>query len=179
MKRIAAIGMLVAVSHMDAALAVGPGYLGDLSGQVASIGNSFGPASAGLPFNDLYSFDLSDPAQAVGTTVTVNLELGGASFELSDLVIQLADSTGVTVYDTDSQLLSGVTLSVNALLLNGTGYRFLVNGDVTGSLGGAYGGVLEAAPVPEGDVWSMLLAGTGLVALRMRSRNRAVREIRT
>ena len=66
------------------------------------------------------------------------------------------------------------TLSLSAMLPAATGYRFVVSGNVTGTLGGSYGGVLAAAPVPEPETWAMLLAGLGLVGFSARRRMRGV-----
>jgi hypothetical protein len=49
-------------------------------------------------------------------------------------------------------------------------YRFVVSGDVMGTLGGSYGGILQAVPVPEVDASVMLLAGLGLVGFMVSRR---------
>ena len=144
--------------------------LGDLTGLAASIGNTFGSAAFGSSFSDSYTFDLSTLAQSVGTTVTINLALGPNSFQLSNMAIKLTDSTGATTYASDSIMDASNALQLSANLNAGIGYRFLVTGDVTGNLGGGYGGVLQAVPVPEAETYAMMLAGLGLVGFMARRR---------
>jgi hypothetical protein len=55
------------------------------------------------------------------------------------------------------------TLSVVATLPANIGYQFVVSGDVTGNLGGGYGDVLQALPVPKPETHAMLLAGMCLL----------------
>jgi hypothetical protein len=43
----------------------------------------------------------------------------------------------------------------------------VVSGNVTGTSGGSYGGVLQAAPVPEPKSWMSLVAGLGLIGLKL------------
>jgi zona occludens toxin (predicted ATPase) len=173
MKKALYAAMLIALlghAMPASAVAVGPGYLGNLTGNSYVIGNSFSGLSHGLNFSDVYTFDLSSTSQSVGTTVTINVDLGSLNFELNDMAISLTDSTGAIVYDADSQLLSGTTLAVDALLSAGSGYRFVVAGTVAGSLGGSYGGVLQAVPVPEAQTCAMMAAGLALVGLAARRR---------
>ena len=144
--------------------------LGDLTGLAASIGNTFGIADYGSSFSDLYTFELSSVSQAVGTTVTINLTVGQNNFELSNMAIKLTDSTGTTTYAMDNSMDASNALQLSVNLNAGTGYRFLVTGDVTGNLGGGYGGVLQAVPVPEAETYAMMLAGLGLVGFMARRR---------
>ena len=62
--------------------------------------------------------------------------------------------------------------SVQAALPSAGTYYFGVLGQTTGSLGGAYGGVLQTvlAPVPEPETYAMLLAGLGAMGLISRRR---------
>ena len=147
-------------------------YLGDLTGMSASVGNTFTAADMGSSFSDVYTFDLSSLSQSVGTTVTINLTLGTLNFELSNMAIALTDSTGSTTYAMDNTLDASNALQVGAFLNAGTGYRFVVTGDVTGNLGGGYGGVLQAAPVPEAKTYAMMLAGLALVGFMARRSTR-------
>ncbi|MGO9444739.1 MAG: FxDxF family PEP-CTERM protein [Thiobacillaceae bacterium] len=169
----------LATGFIGSALATvsGPGSLGDLSGTSVSIGDAFNSSEAGSSFTDLYTFDLSNASQTVGTTVTINLSVGGSSFDLSNMVIEFTDSTGTNVYASDSQNIDGDTLSLNSDLANGADYHFVVTGEVAGAAGGSYAGVLQALPVPEADVYSMFVAGIGLIALRLRNRIGSARRI--
>jgi hypothetical protein len=154
---------------------VAPGYLGNLTGNTYSIGNTFSALAYGSSFVDTYSFDIAPDSVTVGTTVTINLDLPffpGPEFELTNMSIKFTDAAGVIVYDVDSQSHnSDYTLSVVATLPADLGYQFVVSGDVTGNLGGSYGGVLQALPVPEPETHAMLLAGLCLMgAISRRTR---------
>lgn len=162
---------LALAGNVTAAFAVGPGYLGDLSGQTASIGKSF---SAGATINDIYTFDISTPSVAVGTTVTIDLDilpfLPGKEFELTNLMIKFLDTNGA-VLASDSTLDAGNALQIYQTFAVGTGYSFVLTGNATGTLGGSYGGVLQAVPVPEADTYALILAGLGLVGFMARRRS--------
>ena len=144
--------------------------LGDITGLAENIGNTFGAATYGSSFSDVYTFDLSTASQSVGTTVTIDLSAGPLNFQLSNMAIKLTDSTGTTTYAMDNTMDASKTLQLSANLASGTGYRFLVTGDVTGNIGGGYAGVLAAAPVPEAETYAMMLAGLGLVGFMARRR---------
>lgn len=142
--------------------AVGPGPLGDLSGQTVSIGSSFAP---GVAFSDIYTFDLASFSSVAGTAVTLELDLPtspGTEFRITDFAIAFYDAANTLIAQDVATAPDDYTLSLSAMLPAATGYRFVVSGNVTGTLGGSYGGVLAAAPVPEPETWAMLLAGLGL-----------------
>lgn len=165
---------LLLATHFGPAVAVGPGDLGNLSGQTVNFGNTF--ASGGL-FSDNYIFDISQLSAAVGTSVTINLDLpywAGAEFELSNMAIKFTDSIG-NILGSDSQSsASDTTLTAVVTLPTGNDYKFIVSGEITGTLGGSYGGVLQAypasVPVPEADAYLFMALGLGLVGLLARRR---------
>lgn len=68
-----------------------------------------------------------------------------------------------------------LTLPANTPFTTGD-YTLKIGGDVTGILGGSYTISAVTAPVPEPETWGMLLAGLGLVGLRMRQRRHASRQ---
>jgi len=153
--------------HMNPAVAIGPGNLGNLSGQTVSIGNTFSASSQNSYFNDVYIFDISPQSAAIGTTVTVNFDLPffpGPEFQLSNKNIKFTNSTDTITYASDSQVnpLDDI-LSVSAFLPAALDYRFVVSGNVTGNLGGSYAGILQALPIPEPDTHALLLAGLGMI----------------
>ena len=148
--------------------------LGDITGLAKNVGNSFVAADYGSSFSDLYTFDLSTASQSVGTTVTIDLSVGPLTFQLSNMAIRLTDSTGATTFAMDNSMDASGALQLSANLSAGTAYRFLVTGDVAGTSGGGYGGVLLAAPIPEADTYAMMLAGLGLVGFMARRRARSM-----
>ena len=143
--------------------------LGDLTGLAASIGNSFNATAFNSSFSDEYTFSLNTLSQSVGTTVTIDLSLGANNFQLSNMVIEMFDSTGVTSYGFDNTMDASKSLQLITTLGAGS-YKFLVTGVVSGNLGGGYGGVLQAVPVPEAETYAMMLAGLGLVGFMARRR---------
>lgn len=169
--KVSLLGLMLA-GYISSASAVGPGYLGNLSGQTYTIGNTFSAIAYGSSFVDTYVFDIAPQSVTVGTAVTINLDIPlfpGPEFELSNMSIKFTDATGVTTFDIDNQTNpADNTLSVFATLPAALGYKFIVAGDVTGSFGGSYGGVLQAMPVPEPETYAMFMAGLGLMGFMAR-----------
>lgn len=160
----ALLGLMLA-GFVGTAAAVGPGHLGNLSGESFSIGNSFGPMSA---IYDVYTFDILPFSAVAGTAVTVNLDIplfAGTEFAISNFGVEFRDAANVLIASDFQASPTDYTVEIAANLAAGTGYRFIVLGDVTGTLGGSYGGALAAAPIPEAKTYLMLLAGLGLVGL--------------
>ena len=108
------------MGYAGSASAVGPGYLGNLTGNTYNIGNTFSALAYGSSFVDTYLFDIAPTSVTVGRTATINLDIPffpGPEFELSNMSIKFTDTTGVTVYDVDSQSNAvDYTLSVVATL---------------------------------------------------------------
>lgn len=172
---------LLLAGYMGSAVAAGPSYLGNLSGQTVGIANTYYISSSLFPsgstFADIYSFDISPVSVAVGTSVTINLDLpflSGPEFELSNMMIQFADAFGTLIVADAQSDAADTTLSVAATLPMANDYKFIVSGKVTGTLGGSYGGVLQAIsvayPVPEADTYALMGLGLGLVGLLARRR---------
>lgn len=160
----ALLGLMLA-GFMGSAAAVGPSYLGNLSGQSFSIGNSFSSQSS---IYDVYTFDILPLSAAAGTAVTINLDiplLVGAEFSISNFGVEFRNAANVLIASDFQTSQTDYTVEIAANLAADTGYRFIVLGDVTGNLGGSYGGVLAAAPIPEAESYLMLLAGLGLVGM--------------
>jgi hypothetical protein len=144
------------------AWAVTPGALGDLAGQTLSIGNSAAP---GQVFSESYTFDLAFDSIFAGTAVTLHLDLPptpGVEFSLAHFSLALFDANHTLLAQDVASAPDDFTLSLPTALAAASGYRLVVSGTATGTLGGGYGGVLAAAPVPEPHTWAMLLAGLGL-----------------
>lgn len=161
---------------MGSAVAVGPSDLGNLTGQTVNIGNSF---AAGTAFSDEYIFDIMPLSATVGTGVTITLDipqLAGQEFAIENFAVAFKDSQGNTIIDDVQTSAADFVVSVFAELPAALDYKFVVTGNATGTLGGSYGGVLQAVavtPVPEAESYGMMLAGLGLVGF-MVSRRRSV-----
>ena len=172
----ALLGLLLA-GFMGSAAAVGPSYLGNLSGQTVSVGNTFSSNSViNDVINDVYTFDIMPGSAAVGTAVTINLDipfLAGTEFSLANFGVAFWDSLDNVIVSDVQTSVNDLTVSIFANLSSAIGYQFVVTGNVTGTLGGGYGGVLAAAPIPEPRDWMMMLAGLGLIGMMVsRSRRR-------
>jgi len=165
MYRIKALLGLLLAGFVGTAAAVDPGYLGNLSGETVSIGNSF---AAGASFSDAYVFDILPMSATVGTAVTITLDIPqfeGQEFAIEDFAVAFKDSLGATIVSDIQTSLTDYTLSIFADLASANDYAFVVSGNVTGMLGGSYGGVLQAVAVPEPKGWLLMLAGVGMVGL--------------
>lgn len=173
MKLIQTLLTLALAGSMGSAIAVGPSDLGNLTGQTINIGNSFG---AGAIFSDVYTFDIAPESATVGTAVTINLNIpqfAGEEFAIENFGVAFKDNLGTTIISDIQTTLTDYTVSIFANLPAALDYTFVVSGNVTGTLGGSYGGVLQAVAVPEAETYAMMLAGLGLVGF-MVSRRRSV-----
>jgi hypothetical protein len=158
---------LVMAGFMAKASAVGPSDLGNLSGQTITIGNSFIAAAS---FNDEYIFDILPVSAVVGTAVTINLNIpqfSGQTFAIENFAVAFKDNLNNTIVSDFQTTLTDYTVSLFAYLPSSLDYTFVVASNVTGTLGGSYGGVLQAVPVPEPKVWMSLVAGLGLIGLKL------------
>jgi hypothetical protein len=63
---------------------------------------------------------------------------------------------------------------INPILLTAGSYILHVAGNVSGTSGGSYSGILNIASVPETDQWALMLAGFGLIGFMVNRRKRAV-----
>lgn len=154
-------------AFMGTAAAIGPADPGNLSGQTVNIGNSF---AAGASFNDEYIFDILPASSTVGTAVTISLDipqLAGQEFAIENFAVVFKDSLNHTIISDIQTSLIDYTVSIFANLPSAFDYKFVVSGNVTGTLGGSYGSVLQAVPVPvpEPKAWMALVAGIGLVGM--------------
>lgn len=121
---------------------------------------------------DLYQFAVGASGLAAGAVVSTPIDLPftpGLEYGYSFVGIGLFnDAFAPLLLDQDGS--DGFSLQVG-LPTAGT-YYFGVLGQTTGSLGGAYGGVLQTvvAAVPEPETYAMLLAGLGAMGLVSRRR---------
>jgi hypothetical protein len=57
----------------------------------------------------------------------------------------------------------GTIAVISPITLNAGNYVLEVRGDVVGTAGGSYAGVLNIAPIPEPGEWALMLIGLGLI----------------
>ncbi len=141
-----------------------------------------GPAP--LSFGDFFTFELPASASSAYSVVNfpvseLNLDLAFNSLALFSMGADGAiGGTGANqdilrasangIVGTGSQSLSvnlGPTASAQKMYLH-------VSGFTTGSAGGLYSGAISVSPVPEPEVWAMMLVGAGLVGFRLRNRSK-------
>jgi hypothetical protein len=170
MKFVQSLLALALAGALGSAYAVGPSYVGNLSGTSVSVGNSFAPSSV---INDVYTFDILPLSSVAGTAVTINLDIplfAGTEFAISNFGVEFRDGLGNLITSDFQTSPTDYTVEISANLPAATGYKFIVLGNVTGTLGGSYGGALAAAPVPEAETYAMMLAGLGLVGFTVSRR---------
>lgn len=151
----AALGCVALASH-----AVGPGSLGAIDNTSVPIGNSFASAVGG--FTDLYTFTLGTPNVLGGVVATFD---SGLVFNIDNLAVSLTGGTIVGSL-TDSNPADGYQFGG----LLGGAYTLKVMGDVLGTSGGAYGGTIQATPVPEPESYALMLAGLAAMTFVARRR---------
>jgi hypothetical protein len=143
--------------------------------------------------NDLYAFELPSNGGSAYTVLNVPLEInfpspigGVGTFNMLLTTFALFSNPDgvVTAMNGDEAVLKAVNstdpgMSSNQIQFNlgpnaAVGPMFLqVTGTANGSLGGIYSGVILAiSPVPESDIWAMMLVGVGLVGFRLRTRSK-------
>jgi hypothetical protein len=169
-KKLVALGFSVLFMFSGQAMATTKD-LGPQSPPVSlTIGNTF--LSPQSQFYDDYLFSIS-PASFDSITTTINL---GSMLGINNLQTRLYSGT-VTTTGAPTGLLQAWSI---AIPISGTGYNgsiavispvtlsagnyvLEVRGDVVGSAGGSYAGVLNIAPIPEPGEWALLLIGLGVI----------------
>ena len=119
-------------------------------------------------------------------TITENLFAGSGisdtplNFTIGNVTNQYKNIVGLsaTIYKSDNTFHVGfvpngdadhLTQPDNTFFAAGA-YTMIVGGNATGSAGGLYNITAVTAPVPEPEAWGMLLAGLGLIGLRLRQK---------
>jgi hypothetical protein len=147
----------------------------------AHFGDTFAAATSGNTFSDLFTFNVGSPFDAassvtssyLNTPQTKDLLITGfslyrynpATMAVLGTVVTGINDTGFGSHPTDSWSLSAYGLA-------GGDYALRIDGRVTGAGGGAFGGDLTIAPVPEPQAWAMLLAGLGFMTVAGACRRR-------
>jgi len=170
---------------------VGPSGLGTINGSLQqNIADSFtalsAPSNPLLPYNftDAYTFTVTNTITTGGFVATINL---GSLDNISNLQAAVFAGTplggaGSFLYNTGSTGASAGLAwtggSGSYISLDSTGtlaageYTLEIRGDVTGSQGGNYVGILNISAVPEASTFALTMAAlgaAGLVARRRRS----------
>lgn len=123
-------------------------------------------------FTDIYNFSIINTPNVAGAAVTIDLNLGGSGFHISNLSLGLFDASN-SMLDSDTVTNNTTDLAVavsDTGLANGN-YYFKVMGlaDGLNTNKGMYA-FTAAAVVPEVDTYAMMLAGLGLVAFSVNRR---------
>jgi hypothetical protein len=131
-------------------------------------------------FNDFYTFTL--PANGGSAYSVINFPV--PAFDLNLTFANLAifskgadDAIGGVGANADTLLVqdSGNTSSLSVSLpASGSSQNLYlyVSGFTAGTNGGLYSGAISVSPVPEPEVWAMMLVGVGLVGFRLRNRSK-------
>lgn len=132
-------------------------------------------------FYDDYAFTISG---SFASSVTATIDLGQL-FDISNLQVRLyrgtlqTTTTGpagpalVQAWEGLPLVTSGTgneVVVINPVALDAGNYLLEVRGNVTGTAGGAYAGVLNLAPIPEPGAIALMLAGLGALGLARRQR---------
>ena len=121
--------------------------------------------SPGTTFLDHFTFSLSPPSYVNSFAATLDL---GTVSQISGIFASLYTGAGVLVAP---GVTFGSALSIVPTTAIAAGmYDLRVSGTVTGSLGGSFAGTMNAAPIPEPEVYAMMLAGLGLIGFVARRR---------
>jgi len=175
------LGLSISIRH----IVLGLSALVALSGQATASTTDLGPQTApsslfygntfSAPQNQFYDdFMFSIPAATVNS-ITATISLGNF-FGIDNLQSRLYSGT-VTTTGVPSGLLqawstaiplsfgglSGMVAVIDPITLGVGNYVLEIRGDVTGTAGGGYAGVLNISPVPEPGEWALLLFGLGLM----------------
>jgi len=146
---------------------------------------SLAPMDAGDVFLSDYGFSIDASSSFSSAVLTFDL---GTTFQISDLTVSLlsgsawsasvpSDLSASQIADRDSRIVasasgSSLTQSIAQITLGPGSYVVEISGQVTGTNGGSYGGVLNVSAVPEPTGFALALAGFGLLAIARRRAGR-------
>jgi len=183
--------MKTIAKQLVAAVALAGMYAGaqaattDLGTVSTSVPKSFNGAFFGSgSFSDILTFDL--PANLGSAYSVINFPLSGPGFDFNTVLstISLVSNPDGILFNGDDQLLKssvapgGASLAMafgpsdSGFSSAGGSYYINITGLATGTTGGIYNGSISAVPIPEPEVWAMMLVGASLVGFRLRHRSR-------
>ena len=138
-----------------------------------------GIAAPGL-FNDIFTFNLPTNGGTGYSVINFPVSIPGVGSFNSQLTTMslFSDPDSNVIGDelpvfTVSQIGGADSLSKSWGELAAGSYFLLISGYTNGTLGGIYSGAISVTPVPEPETWAMLLAGLGIVALKLNRRSNA------
>ena len=118
------------------------------------------PADPGFSFYDDFVFTVANSTVDAASFVLNS----GTTFEINNLQMRLYSASGnntLPVLGTPAGQLAGWSNAFNTELSGGT-YVLEVRGDVTGTAGGSYTGIIDLQPVPVPAGLPLILSGLGL-----------------
>ena len=117
----------------------------------------FGPYTVSGSFLDKINFSLADPGSGGFVVGALNITLAGTPiFNISGLSLSLFDNANTI-------LGSGLDFTISSL--NGGNYYLQVTGTGSGlNGGGIYAGGIQVSPVPEQNVWILLMSGLAMIS---------------
>lgn len=150
----------------------------DLGAQMApailNVGDTFNTPQN--QFTDDFIFSI--PAASV-YSVTSTFSMANI-FDIANLQSSLYSGTpdtgvlveGGVVNQVSGPGFSGTIVVIDPITLQSGNYFLQVSGDVTGTSGGSYTGVMNISAVPEAKEWALLLSGLGLIGFIAARRRR-------
>ncbi|MEC5217726.1 hypothetical protein RCH09_002688 [Actimicrobium sp. GrIS 1.19] len=144
----------------------------------SSYENSF-QAPTAVSFYDDFVFNLSQVASLSSVTATIDL---GQFFGINNISARLyqgigpfspATATLMQAWSTpfSANGLTGSTTVLSLASLAAATYTLEIRGNVIGTFGGSYSGVLNVSPVPEPTNYGMLLMGAAAMLLVARKKS--------
>lgn len=131
--------------------------------------------SGATPIDHIYLFSVSTTVDGLWSSVSNDAP---PFFDISNGLVQLWLSDGDANYggsDPDDSLITSLSFDSTAVnqtfsLVGPGDYYYQVTGDINGNLGGSYLLSSTVTPVPEPEMYAMLLAGFGLIGFSLRRR---------
>ncbi|HQT71379.1 MAG TPA: FxDxF family PEP-CTERM protein [Thiobacillus sp.] len=163
-------GMASATAHADSSYNMGLlSATPYVNTSTVTAGTVFTIGSNAFNFTDDYNFSVVGAPTAAGTGVTVNLDLGSLGFHISNLKLDLFDSSSTWLAGDLVTDANDTSVSVSSVLSAGN-YSFKVRGFADGELTNQGIYTFSAAAVPEAETYAMMLAGLGLVGFMISRR---------
>jgi len=163
-------GMASATAHADNTFNMGLlSATPYVNTSTVTAGTVFTIGANAFNFTDTYNFNVVGAPTAAGTGVTVNLDLGNVGFHISNLKLDLFDSSSTWIVGDLVTSSADTSVSVSSVLSAGN-YSFKVRGFADGELTSKGIYTFSAAAVPEAETYAMMLAGLGLVGFMVSRR---------